>query len=303
MTKTGIRPARAGSSVRGIAITTPERPVYPALGFTKLDLALLYAEIADRMLPYIANRPLTLVRCEKGVRQPDALRSECKFLRHEPGWHRWAKEPIRRVAIREQKKTGEYLVVDSAEGILALLQGDILEIHVWNTTIDRLESPDRIVFDLDPGPDVKWPRVIDAAHLLRAELEALGLRSWPKLTGGKGLHVVVPIATEHGWDAVYALARDLAAAAARRDPRAYTLDFAKQGRADKILIDYKRNNRAAVAVAAYSARAFPSGAIGVPVTWKELQPSLTSDRWTVQNVRRRLRRDPWKDFWQARQPI
>lgn len=293
-------------SVRGITITTPERPVYPALGFTKLHLAALYADLAEWMLPYVANRPLTLVRCEKGVRSADALRSECKFLRHEPGWHRWARQPIRRIQIQEQKKVGEYLVVDSPEGIVSLVQGDILELHVWNATTDQLERPDRIVFDLDPGADVAWADVLGAARILGDQLGAIGLESWPKLTGGKGIHVVVPFQPEHGWSAVYAFARAVAEAVVRRDPAKYTTEFAKQHRSDKILVDYKRNHRAAVAVAAYSPRARPSGAVGVPLAWSELRSSLRPDRWTVTNVRerlRRLKRDPWVGLWQSRQRL
>jgi bifunctional non-homologous end joining protein LigD len=293
-------------SVCGITITTPERPVYPALGFTKLQLAALYAELAEWMLPYIANRPLTLVRCEKGVRSMDALRTECKFLRHEPGWHRWAREPIRRVQIQEQKKVGEYLIVDSAEGIVSLVQGDILEIHVWNATTEQLERPDRIVFDLDPGAEIAWPEVLGAARLLRDQLRALGLESWPKLTGGKGIHVVVPLQPEHDWSTIYAFARAVAEAVVQRDPAKYTTEFAKQGRSHKILVDYKRNHRAAVAVAAYSPRARPNGAVGVPVAWSELRASQRPDRWTVMNVRQRLNRlksDPWVDLWLSHQRL
>jgi bifunctional non-homologous end joining protein LigD len=297
---------RRAQLVRGVPITTPERLVYPDLSFTKLDLAELYAHMADWMLPHVANRPLTLVRCERGVRNSDALRSECKFLRHEPGWHRWASAPIRRVQIQEQKKVGEYLVVDSPEGLVALVQGDIIEVHAWNARADRLEQPDRIVFDLDPGTDVEWAKVIDAAFQVRGVLAAFGLQSWPKLTGGKGVHVVLPFEPEHDWAAVYELSRKLAALVVQRDPTGLTLDFARGNRRSKILVDYKRNHRAAVAVAAYSTRAHPSGSVGVPVSWRELKASSAPDRWTVMNVLRRLRRlkaDPWSDLWSSRQRL
>jgi bifunctional non-homologous end joining protein LigD len=299
-------PAQDTARVRGVSITTPERPMYPELGFTKLDLAELYSDLADWMLPYISNRPLTLVRCEKGVRRADALRTECKFLKHDPAWHRWATEPIRRVQIQEQKKVGEYLVVDSPEGLVALIQGDIIELHVWNSTADQLERPDRIVFDLDPREDVEWPRVVKAARLLRDEFAALGLESWPKLTGGKGLHVVLPFRPEHSWDEVYTLARKLAETVVRRDPQTYTFDFSKRSRSKQILIDYKRNHRGAIAVAAYSTRARPNAPLGIPIAWRELKPSLAPDQWTVQNVRQRLKglkADPWADFWTTRQRL
>ncbi len=292
--------------VAGIAITTPERPVYPELGFVKLDLARYYAEVAEHMLPYVANRPLTLVRCEKGVRGPDALRTDCKFLRHEPGWHRWAKEPLRRVNIQEQKKIGEYLLVDSPAALVALAQGDILEVHVWNAKADDLERPDRIVFDLDPGRAVTWASVVEAAHELRRALEALDLRSWVKLTGGKGLHVVVPFVAERAWQEVFSFARSVAGALVRLDPGLFPLEFGKHGRERRILVDYKRNHRAAVAVAAFSARARPGGAVSAPVAWRELEPSLAPDAYRVTNMTQRLTRlrmDPWKEFWASRQRL
>jgi DNA ligase D-like protein (predicted polymerase) len=292
--------------VSGVTITTPTRPVYPALGFTKLDLAQLYSDIADWMLPYIEGRPLTLVRCERGVSSVDALRRQCKFLPHDPAWYRWASDPIRRIQIQEQKKLGEYLYVDSPEGLIALVQGDIIEIHAWGARVDRLEQPDRIVFDLDPGDEVAWPTVVEAAVALRDALAAFGLQSWPKLTGGKGVHVVLPFVPEHGWNEVYALAHRLAQLFVQRHPESLTLGFSKQGRSRKILVDYKRNHRAAVAVAAYSTRARPSGAVGIPLTWRELSASRTPDRWTVQNLRQRLKRlraDPWRDFWTVRQRL
>jgi len=293
-------------TVRGVVITSPGRPVYPALGYTKLDLARLYAELAERMLPYIAGRPLTLVRCENGVRSADALRRECKFLRHEPGWHRWAHEPIRRVQIQEQKKVGEYLVVDCPEALVALIQGDISEIHAWNALANDVEKPDRVVLDLDPGHDVPWPHVLEAARMLRAELRQRSLESWPKLAGGKGLHVVVPFQAEHGWLEVYGFARDVAEALSRQQPDRFTLDFAKSGRSQKILIDYKRNHRAAVAVAAYSTRAHPDGTLSMPLSWRELTPSLSPRQFTVDNVLARIHRrraDPWAGFWKARQRL
>jgi bifunctional non-homologous end joining protein LigD len=248
-----------------------------------------------------------LVRCDKGVRRADALRSECKFLKHEPGWHRWAHDPIRRIQIQEQKKVGEYLTVDSPEGLIALIQGDIIELHVWNATGAHLEQPDRIVFDLDPGAAVPWSSVLEAARLMRSDLEKLGVDCWVKLTGGKGLHVVLPFLPEHGWATVYAFSRSVADAIVRRHPDAFTLDFAKTGREEKILIDYKRNHRAAVAIAAYSTRANPSGALSVPIAWRELKQELLPQQFTVQNMRERLRKvrraDPWRDYWRCAQKL
>lgn len=289
-----------------MSITNPERHVYPALNFSKRDLAQFYADVAPWVLPYIADRPLTLVRCARAIQSQNALRDACQFLPHTPGWYGWAPPWLRRVNIQEQHKVGEYLVVDSPEGLRALVQGDIVEIHVWNATVDHIETPDRIVLDLDPGDGVPWRQTIAAALETRAVLHGLGLRSWPKLTGGKGVHVVVPFEPEYGWDEIYALALRIAQAAVGREPRMFTTSFAKGQRTGKVLVDYKRNHRGAIAVAAYSARARPNGAVGVPLSWRQLTATAAPDHWTVGNLRRRLRglkRDPWHDFWSCRQRL
>jgi bifunctional non-homologous end joining protein LigD len=295
------------ASVAGVVITSPGRVVYGALGFTKLDLARYYEQVAAWMLPHIADRPLTVVRCEKGVSRADALRSECSFLRHEASWNRWADERVRRIHIQEQKKVGEYLVVDSKEALLALVQGDIVEVHTWNSRAAHLEQPDRVIFDLDPGEGLSWKQVIRAARLVRAHLAGLGLRSWPKLTGGKGVHITVPLEPELDWAAVYAFSRTTADALRRAHPDVFTTNFAKNARSGLVLIDYKRNYRGAIAVAAFSSRAHLRGTVSVPVGWDELSTRLTSDQFTVASLARRLQRlsrngaDPWADHWACRQ--
>ncbi len=296
----------SATRVAGVTLTTPERIVYPALALTKKDLAEYYAAVAERLLPYVAGRPLTLVRCDKGVRSEAAWRTECKFLRHEPGYHRWASPAIARVPIREQKKIGEYLVVDSLEGLIGLVQGDIVELHVWNSTLKNLEKPDRFVFDLDPGPDIHFRDVIRTARRLRDKLARVGLESWPKLTGGKGIHVVVPFTPELGWAEAYAVAELIARALVQDEPELLTLSFDKSKRSGKILIDYKRNHRAAVAVAAYSARARPGATVSLPLGWQELGRETAPDRHTIVSVSRRFARrsrDPWHDFWSCRQSL
>jgi len=290
--------------IHGVPISTPTRLLYPALGFSKRDLVQLYAEIAGWVLPHVRGRPLTLVRCEHGATRPDALRSECKFLRHASGWHRWVPSHVQRVQIREREKLGEYLVIQREADLLAILNGDILELHTWNATVARLEQPDRLVFDLDPASDVAWPDVIAAARLLRAQLQTHGLESWVKSTGGKGLHVCVPLAPQHGWDSCYELSRRVALQLERAAPRIFTTRFEKLARHGKILIDYKRNHRAAVAVAALSPRARPHAPISVPLSWRELAREPAPDRWTVNNLRTRLQKlkqDPWADYWSCQQ--
>jgi bifunctional non-homologous end joining protein LigD len=300
----GRAPAKASS--RYVMITTPERVLYPKLGLRKRDLVQFYADIADWILPHVRGRPLTLVRCEHGASKPDALRSECQFLRHTSGWHRWVPASVHREQIPEQQKCGEYLVIQSAADLLAIVNGDILELHVWNATIDHLEQPDRLVFDLDPAPDVPWSDVIAAALFVRIRLRDLGLESFVKTTGGKGLHVTVPLRPEQGWDACFAFARRFAQGLARAVPDTFTATFARGARRAKVLVDYKRNHRAAVAVAAFSTRARPEATVSVPLSWDELPREPKPDRWTVRNLREHLQTrgaDPWEEYWRCSQSL
>jgi bifunctional non-homologous end joining protein LigD len=289
--------AKTRVEVAGVSLSHPERILYPEEGVTKLDLARYYEDVAEWIVPHVAGRPLTLVRCPNGL-------GSCFYMKHTRTWHPPA--VIRQVRIRERKKTGEYAVVDSIAGVVALAQMNILEIHTWNATADRLEQPDRVIIDLDPGPEVAWKDVVAAAHVVRAAFEALGLASFAKTTGGKGVHVVAPFVRQHGWDTCLAFARGVAETIARSEPGRYSTSLAKRGREDKILLDYLRNNRGSTAVAAFSTRARPGCPVSVPIAWDELTPRLRPDRFTLRNVRRRLGRlktDPWRDYWTVRQRL
>ena len=209
-----------------------------------------------------------------------------------------------RVRIREKTKTGEYLVADSVEAIVSLAQMGIVEIHTWNATADDIERPNRIIFDIDPGPDVTWKSVATAARLVRDVLETLGLESWVKTTGGRGLHVVVPIKPERDWSECLDFARDVGEAIARTDANLYTTSFAKAGREDKLLIDYLRNNRTNTSVAAFSTRARPGALVSMPVSWRDLAGG--PERWTMLTApqrQKRLKADPWADYWKSRQRL
>ena len=293
-----VEPSRP--SVAGVSISNPERPMYPALGLTKQDLARYYEEIGRWILPHVEGRPLTLVRCPKGMADPES----CEYMKHSKVW---APKQLRRVKIPEKKKVGEYLVIDDLAGVVALAQMDILEIHTWNTRAGPdVERPDRLVLDLDPGPEVSWPEVVAGARMLRGALQALGLESFVKTTGGRGLHLVVPIAAERPWDECLAFTRALTAAIARRDPARYTVANPKPGREKKILLDYLRNNRTNTSVAAYSTRARPDGTVSVPLTWEELTARLRPEELTLVTVPRRLARlraDPWAAYWKSRQRL
>ncbi|HEV8530620.1 MAG TPA: DNA ligase D [Methylomirabilota bacterium] len=283
--------------VAGVRLTHADRVLYPAPKTTKRDLALFYESIADWILPHLAGRPTALVRCPEGVAK------ECFYQKHVGTW---APESLRRVKIRERTKIGEYLVVDSLAALIGLVQIGILEIHTWNSVVERLEQPDRLVFDLDPGPGVTWKRVVEGARLIRERLLALHLESFVKTTGGKGLHVVAPLSPGPTWDEGAAFARTLAQGIAREDPRGYVAHMAKSVRQGKIFIDYLRNVRGATSVAAYSTRAKPSAPVSVPLGWEELSPAITSDHYTIVNLPRRLaglKVDPWARYWTIRQKL
>jgi bifunctional non-homologous end joining protein LigD len=298
-TKPTQRTRRGDRTVRpvvaGVGLSHADRLIYPTLGISKFDLAKYYESIAQWILPHIRGRPLTLVHCPEGVA------GACRYLRHAKAW---GPTPLRRVKIQEKTKIGEYLVAESISAVVALAQMGIVEIHTWNSTIDDLERPNRIVWDLDPGPRVPWKSVVAAARLLRDVLGTLRLHAWVKTTGGSGLHVVVPLRPSLDWTDCLAFSRAVAQALERADPARYTTTFRKSGRERKILIDYLRNNRTNTSICAYSPRARPGAVVSMPVTWEGLRDE--AGRWTLPTVKQRLRRvsvDPWAAYWDRPQQI
>jgi bifunctional non-homologous end joining protein LigD len=222
------------------------------------------------------------------------------YLKHGKTWGPGA---LRRIRIPEKKKVGEYMVLDTLEGLVSLIQMNWLEAHTWNSTTDHLEQPDRLIVDLDPGPDVGWPAVVRAAMSTRAALDARGLQSWVKTTGGRGLHVVVPIVANATWDECLSFCEAVGADLVRDAPSLYTLQFAKAGREKQILIDVLRNRRGNTAI---SARARPGATVSVPLAWDELTPRRRPDRFTVRTVPRRLAQlttDPWERYWTCNQRV
>jgi bifunctional non-homologous end joining protein LigD len=292
------RPASANGSVSGVKLTHPDRVLWPDGGVTKQGLAEYYEDIAAWLLPHVAHRPLSLVRC------PAGSEGHCFFQKHS-----WAglSDHILRETVRDESGEEEVLYVENIAGVIALVQAGVLEIHPWGARIDDVNAPDRITIDLDPGEDVAWPDVIAAARDVRERLAADGLESFVKTTGGKGLHVVLPIDPgSSDWTRVKGYARALAESMERDAPDRYIAKASKQARRGLIYVDYLRNGRGATAIAAYSTRARPGAPVSVPLSWDELSPALKPNHFTVLNLHARLSRqtaDPWTDLGRVRQSL
>jgi bifunctional non-homologous end joining protein LigD len=297
MTKKTAKKSAAGARVAGVAITHPERVLYPELGVTKLELAQYYAAVAERILPHVADRPLTLVRC------PEGRARGCFYQKHRTDD---LPESILGIRVPEQGKTAVYVGVRDVAGLVALVQRGVLELHPWGARADNLERPDRLVIDLDPGPDVPWTRVVAAARELRELAGELGLESFARTTGGKGLHVVLPIDRRSTWDEAKGFSHALGRALARRDPDAFVLVASKAKRKGRIFVDYLRNGRGATAVASWSARSFPGATVATPLAWDEVDKRLAPSEFDVRSTLRRLERlerDPWAGFFELRQSL
>jgi bifunctional non-homologous end joining protein LigD len=287
----------AAKQFAGVRLTSPEKILYPEEKITKLELAHYYWSIADWILPHLKDRPLVLVRC------PEGRLAECFYQKHPaPG----SPEALRQIPIREKTKTEKYVIADDAAGLISLAQVAALEIHAWGSRADKLEQPDRLIFDLDPDPRVSWNRVVQAAQEVRRFLEDLGLESFVKTTGGKGLHLVVPVTRGLEWDDVHGFCKGVADLIVHADPSRFTANMAKAARVGKIYIDYVRNGRGATAIVPYSTRARPGATVSTPLTWDELDARVHSDRYTVKNILQRLaalKRDPWEGFAAMRQGL
>ena len=213
-----VRPERRATTaapvvIRGVSISNPQREMFPGEGITKLDLVRYVDTVGDWMLPHVAGRPLSLVYC------PEGIGGECAYLKH---GRTGGPKTLRRVKLREKTKIGEYMVADTVEGLVSVMQMNWLEVHTWNSTTEHLEHPDRLVVDLDPGPDVPWKDVVAAARETRAVLADAGLESWVKTTGGRGLHVVVPLVPKAPWRAGLAFTQGIAESLVQARPTRYT---------------------------------------------------------------------------------
>jgi bifunctional non-homologous end joining protein LigD len=291
---TARRTARDGTTeFEGVRLTNPDRVLYPDEAITKLDLARYYAEIADWALPELGHRPLSVVRC------PTGLGGETFFQKHAGTGTPKAVVPV--------EIDGEtHLAIKDLAGLISLVQIGVLEIHPWGSTVNNVEQPDRITFDLDPDIGLPWSQVTAAALEIRDALEGFGLRSFAKTTGGKGLHVVVPLTPELDWDQAKSFTKAVADRLASQDPQRYTANQSKRARQGRIYIDYLRNARGATAIGAYSTRARAGAPIATPLFWREVEEGVRPEGFTVATVPLRLtalKSNPWAEIGTVRQAI
>jgi bifunctional non-homologous end joining protein LigD len=284
---------RAQTKSTDLPLTNPDRVYWDDVGLTKQGLAEFYIQIWDWIAPHVVDRALSLVRC------PEGASGECFFQKH-------ASSGLDTKRLKLVPEDNDHvLALDTVQGLVALVQAGVLEIHVRGSSIDHLDQCKRIVFDLDPSPEVGWPEVVKATREVRARLEAMGLETFLKTTGGKGLHVVLPIENTP-WDEVKAFTRSVAEAMAADSPDRYIATASKKARTGRVFVDYLRNSREATAICAYSTRARPGATVSVPIAWSELGSLKAPNQYTVANLPQRLarlRHDPWAGIAKVKQRL
>ncbi|MDP8912669.1 MAG: non-homologous end-joining DNA ligase [Pseudomonadota bacterium] len=280
--------------VEGVRLSNPDKVLWPEQGITKAELAEHYIAVAERMLPHVARRPVTMVRCPTGAEK------KCFYQRH-------AGSGVL-PQLREIKVPGfddPYLYIEDLPGLIAMVQMGTLEIHPWGVTVDHPDRPDRIIFDLDPDEGLDFSDVISAALEVRDRLRAIGLESFVKTTGGKGLHVVVPIEPVTEWRAAKAFAKTFSDAMAADSPDRYLTRISKAERTGRIFIDYLRNDPTSTAVGPYSTRSRPGAPVAMPIEWEELQGPLNPAAFNVKTASAHIASvaDPWAGIGEVQQRL
>ena len=287
-----------GRVVQGVTISHGERVVFAGNGVTKHDLALYYDAVSSLMLPHIASRPLSTLRC------PDGPASACFFQKH---WSATNAPHVKVMAVREANgESAEYAVATSAVDLVRLVQMNVIEFHPWASGARSLESPDRLILDLDPGPGISWPVLRESAVHVREMLETHGLRSWVKLSGGKGVHITVPLEHRLDWQQFADFARILASRLVADSPGTFVDKAAKDARRKRIFVDWLRNARGATAAAPWSVRARDNAPVAVPLLWDELRVIDSASEMTVPVVMNYLASqpdDPWADMLTTKQRV
>lgn len=278
--------------IGGVRVTHPDRVLFPAQGITKRALIEHYRKFAKLMLPHIEGRPLALVRCPKGSE------GQCFYQKHaSEGWP----DEFKRIRIREKSGADEYMYIEDERGLIAAAQMGVLELHLWGSHVDGVEKPDRLVFDLDPDEGLAFSKVKEAANELKERLEAAGLKSFAMATGGKGVHVVVPLAPKHSWDEHRDFAEAMARLMAEDSPERYVATMSKAKRKGKIFIDYLRNQRGSTAIAPYSSRAKTGAFFALPVSWARLAKLKDARLGSI--GRTTIAGDPWTGYFKLRQSL
>ena len=282
-------------TIGGVRVTHPDRVVFGAQKITKRQLIDYFRAVSSLILPHVANRPLSVVRCPAGAD------GDCFFQKHaSPGFP----PAFRALLIKEKEAKGEYLYIEDEQGLIAAVQMGVLELHIWGSHNKTLEQPDRVVFDFDPDEAVDFATVKAAARDMRDRLKQLGLTSFPMATGGKGIHVVVPLTPKHDWDDIKAFAEAMARLMAAEEPDLYLAEASKARRKGRIFIDYLRNGRGATAIAPYSTRARPGAPVAWPLSWNELTRLKSAHETTVGNaaaILMKRKADPWEDYFAVKQ--
>ena len=286
--------ARTETEIAGVRLSNPDKVLYPEQGITKADLAHHYEAAAGRMLPHVAFRPITMVRCPTGRQQ------KCFYQRHAG-----AGIPRQIEKIKVPGFDNPYLFIRDLSGLVALVQIGVLEVHPWGVTTKHPDRPDRIIFDLDPSETLGFDAVVAAALEIRDRLAALKIESFAKTTGGKGLHVVAPIEPVQEWREVKAWARAFSERMAADSPERFLIRADKDQRVGRIFIDYLRNDPTATAVGPYSTRARPGAPVAMPLPWDEIAPGLDPARFNVRTAAAEIERraDPWGDMARVRQRL
>lgn len=279
-----------------VRLTSPDRIVFPGQGITKADLVAYYAAVQHRMLPHVSNRPLSLVRC------PDGEGKTCFFQKHDTGGF---PEQLKSTPIVEKDGSREdYFYLDDLAGLIAGTQMNVLEWHIWGSRIADVERPDRLVFDIDPDVGLDFANVVAAALDIRDRLARHKLQSYPMLSGGKGIHVIVPLLPKADWDMAKTFAHDFAQTMAEESPDQYTANLSKAKRKGRMFIDYLRNERGSTAISPWSVRSRDGAPVALPITWDEVSTVKAANAFSIAEAAARISEpDPWPDYFSIKQSL
>ncbi len=284
--------------IQGVTLTHADKVMYPDAGITKADIAKYYESVESRILPFLEGRPVSLVRSPEGI-------GEFKFYQKHPG--EFFPDYIERINITEKSQNrGVYITIDELRDLLFLTNLGVLEYHTWGARVENLNTPDVMIYDLDPSEGSTWKQVMLAARMVKRELDDLSLKSFLKTSGQVGLHILVPLTGNDNWEEVKDFSREISRKLVEEFPEDFTLEMLKKERKGKVFLDFLRNSRGSTNIAAYSTRAFPGASVSTPISWDELNSELSPSKYTIQNLQRRfsqIENDPWEDFREIEQKL